>query len=411
MNPMVEWLEAEARAADAEAGEALADANLNSGEWMPLSSLRPGFVFETKDGTRGVVTAKHHVVLLADGRDAVPPPDTEARALGSYNFPVHAALAEGRARGLRATARMVKDGPRPGESAMVLSDARIAGAMTLLGGKAAFDRAPLIVESRAALGTFLRVRAYVGSSVVGDPLEAEELEALVLAEHAIRLAEPWEPVSGAACWVFRPHFEARNARIAELSSSGFLVGNPILLADGAIACLVREPNLLRDRWASEASADAAAALRDGHAGRACNAAKLAFVLDQTMSPEQVAMLALAHERSGNPVRAQGYMAVAKNTHGEDFAARVAAGRAVLERALLTPDCGWQAADCEGSAIFLVRIATRPWDCAMCFHCASIFDPVLGAQGGYRHDHRGTKLLPWVTEALDGLAGWFGGAVA
>lgn len=47
-----------------------------------------------------------------------------------------------------------------------------------------------------------------------------------------------------------------------------------------------------------------------------------------------------------------------------------------------PECGWRAGDCERTAKHLVTVRFRSAPVPMCDPCARIFDPELGAVGGY-----------------------------
>ena len=217
---------------------------------------------------------------------------------------------------------------------MNIASCRIVGAMTLPHAKGAFDRAGLIVASREPPVTYLQVRAYVGSDEIeGKPLDREDFDALVQSEQAIVLEPPLDLMTGAALYVLRPSFDGRGAALQEVRASGVLLRDKLELQDGSWACLVREPGAgaFRDRWAAEASAQALSWAKDGHWERAKNAASRAFVLERDMSPERVAMLALAHDRCGSGVRAGGYLQMARRSRGDDFAQQIVDKRARLEQ--------------------------------------------------------------------------------
>ncbi len=137
-----------------------------------------------------------------------------------------------------------------------------------------------------------------------------------------------DAASGVAFWVLRSRFEGREAAIETLRTSGELLHDVLRLADGTFGFLVREPaaNRLRDEWAAEASTKALEWAGAHHWDRAREAATRAFVLERAMSPERIAMLALAHARCGNETRAHGYVEMAKRSRGSDFAAQVAEKR-------------------------------------------------------------------------------------
>ena len=51
-------------------------------------------------------------------------------------------------------------------------------------------------------------------------------------------------------------------------------------------------------------------------------------------------------------------------------------------------CGWGAEGCQREATHVVVIEYRPDAVPMCTHCASVFDPDLGARSGYVGAFRG-----------------------
>ncbi len=219
---------------------------------------------------------------------------------------------------------------------MKIAEHRIVGAMAAPRGKAPFDRANVVVESTVVPGTFLQVRAYLGSDALeGKPLSLEEWGALVKSEQAISLVEPLNAASGAAFWVLRTSFDGRDGALEELRTCGVLLQDVFRLADGSFGCVVseRDPaaNEIRDRWAEKAFVEALSWARSGHWERACVAATRAFVVERAMTPERIALLALAHVRCGNGTRANGYVEMAKRSRGADFAAQVIERRADLEQ--------------------------------------------------------------------------------
>jgi hypothetical protein len=218
---------------------------------------------------------------------------------------------------------------------MKIAECRIAGAMTAPRGKAAFDRANVVVESTTTPGTYLQVRAYVGADEIeGKLLAREDWTALVRSAQAIEVA-PVDAVSGASFWVLRPGFDGRDAAVEELRTSGALLHDVSRLPDGSFGCLVSEhdtaANKLRGDWTEKAAAEALSWARSGRWERARDAAAQAFVLERTMTPDRIAMLSLAHERCGNVTGAAGYVEMAKRSRGADFAARVVERRADLAR--------------------------------------------------------------------------------
>jgi hypothetical protein len=233
---------------------------------------------------------------------------------------------------------------------MKVAEHRIVGAMVAPQGKAAFDRGTVVIASRdevshdgAANGPnppapaeptrYFQVRAYLGTDdVEGKPLEADDWRALVRAEQGIALP-PVDAASGAAFWILRSVFDGRDAAVAELRTSQALLHDVVRLLDGSYGCLVLEPAaiMLRDRWTEAAYAEALSCATRGRWEEARVAASRAFVIERSMNPERIAMLALAHERCGNTVGAEGYVEMARRSRGDAFAQRVLDRRAELEQ--------------------------------------------------------------------------------
>lgn len=218
---------------------------------------------------------------------------------------------------------------------MKTAESTIVGAMVAPRGKAPFDRANVVIASQTEPGALLQVRAYVGSDEIeGKPLVLDEWTSLLKSEQAITI-EPVKAASGATFWVLRPGFEGREGALEELRTCGGLLHDTSRLADGSFGCLVseRDPavNALRDRWAEEAFEKALSWAKSNHWEHACMAATRAFVVERAMSPERIAMLALAHERCGNVTRATGYVEMAKRSRGDEFSTKVMEKRAELER--------------------------------------------------------------------------------
>lgn len=220
---------------------------------------------------------------------------------------------------------------------MKIAESKIVGAMVAPRGKAPFDRAPVVVKSSIDQDALLQVRAYVGADEIeGKSLDRDEWATLLKSEQAIEF-EAVQAAPGATFWVLRPGFEGREAALEGLRTCGGLLQDKLSLADGSFGCLVseRDPavNALRDRWAEEAFATALSWAKNNHWDRACVAATRSFVVERAMSPERIALLALAHERCGNTTRATGYVEMAKRSRGADFATQVLEKRAELERAV------------------------------------------------------------------------------
>lgn len=215
---------------------------------------------------------------------------------------------------------------------------KIIGAVTPPRGRAAFDRASLLLATHASPATYLQVTAYLGThEVTGKPLTLDEINSLVRVEQSVLFKTSFPAVSGAVLWVLRPTFARREAALEELRGSGLLLQSDFRLSDGSFACLVREQAAaldLRDRWASEAEAEALSWAGSNHWDRAREAAERAFVLERAMSPQRIAMLALVCERQGKTQRATGYLAMARNSRGDDFLAQVEEMRQRLEAHLI-----------------------------------------------------------------------------
>lgn len=205
---------------------------------------------------------------------------------------------------------------------MKLDDAQIVGALTLLHGKAPFDRANIVVASRHDPEKLLQVTTYLEEGALdGKILSMDDLRGLVRAEQAI-LLDPALPVRlGSALWLLRETFDEREAALEELKTSGVLLLDYVRVNDGSWGCLVREPeaNKLRDGWASRASGRAFTLARRGNWQGALRAASRAFVLERAMTSDSIAMLALCHDRCGNTVRAKGYVDMARSSRGDAFA--------------------------------------------------------------------------------------------
>lgn len=215
-----------------------------------------------------------------------------------------------------------------------LADCQVVGALTLPEGKAPFDRAPLIMSSAAAPGRVVQVTAYLeDGGIAGKWFTLEDFQALQQSGQAIAFRESFDAGSSAALWVLRPNFAGREAALAELRSSELMLRDYVPLADGSFGCLVREraqASDLRDKWAKEADAEARQNARAGSWQRAREAASRALALERAMSPERIAMMMLACQSLGLGVRAEGYLRMARQSRGEDFAAQTEVALQKLE---------------------------------------------------------------------------------
>lgn len=212
----------------------------------------------------------------------------------------------------------------------------IIGAMAPPRGKGPFDRANVVVSADVGRGPFINVRAYIGADELeGKTLTREEWDALLRSDQAIEV-EPVPLKTGAALWVLRPSFTGRDAALEELRVSGVLFHDKIAWSDGSFLCLINEPeaNHFRDAWSHRATSDARSLARSGLWERALETASLAFSLERGMHPERLALLSLLFEKSGNPTRAEGYVAMAERSRGKDFALQVQEQREALRAELI-----------------------------------------------------------------------------
>lgn len=219
-----------------------------------------------------------------------------------------------------------------------IAEARIVGAMAQPRSKAAFSRAALIVEGADG---FLRAQRYDSAGAVQGPaLTADEVRGLVETGHAIEIPGRLPLAPGAALWLLRRGFPRREAALADLNASGCLGDGIAQGPEGAWICIVDEQlaaaSALRDRWRDEAMAAARASGREGRWQQAESEAEAAFTVARALEPAVLAMLSLAHEKTGRAQRAQGLFEMGRRSRGDDFVAEMRAAREDLERALEVP---------------------------------------------------------------------------
>lgn len=223
---------------------------------------------------------------------------------------------------------------------MTIANYRVVGALALPEGKAPFDRAPLILASEEEPGRLLQVTAYLeGGEPDGKAFALEDFQALLQSGQAIAFSKPFEASSGVALWVLRRNFAGREAALEELRASELMLRDYLPLPDGSFGCLVRERPAaleLRDRWATQADAEARRHAAEGDWDTARAAASRAFALERAMSPERIAMLVLVYNRQGLAARAQGYLQMARRSRGEAFAAQTEEKLRALESAAVQP---------------------------------------------------------------------------
>jgi hypothetical protein len=241
-----------------------------------------------------------------------------------------------------------------------LSECKIVGAITLPRGKAAFDRANVILSTGKG---YLEATTYLdGDEVTGKPFTREEMLAIVRAGQAIQFAGFIPAATGAVLWVLRSNFEGREAALEELRKSGCMLYEYIKMIDGSFACLVREqPAMLalRDRWTAASDERARHLGRQGDWEAACKAAMQAVVLERVMIPDRIAMISLAWLKLNNQLYADGYVSMARNSRGEEFAHQVLAMRAELDHALSSKHADGPRGKVVGMSEGLKRKSARP----------------------------------------------------
>lgn len=212
-----------------------------------------------------------------------------------------------------------------------VEDARIIGAMAQPRSKSVFSRAALLVSNDD--GVVLHAHDYGQAGIVSGPrLTLDEVRVLVATGQAIDLPRREILAVGAVLWILRPGFPRREAALADLSASGFLIHGLRPRLDGSWYALVDErlAGALRDRWRDEALS---AAQEHGHYARWQQAeaeAEAAFTLATNLEPAVLAMLSVAYERTGRAQRSQGLFTMARRSRGDDFAAQMSEAYAELE---------------------------------------------------------------------------------
>lgn len=206
-----------------------------------------------------------------------------------------------------------------------IDGAQVIAAMTPPESKAGFNRAQPVV--RGVNGVVVQVRTYTSDGrVEGSRLSDEELRGLIAAGQAIELTQPSHLRPGAAIWVLRRGLPRRDRALQDARCVGVLVHAPILGPDDSWLCVVDESSaqagVLRDRWRDEAVAQAKQFARNGDWKRAETEAELAHQFARGLEPEVLALLSLAHEKCDRVKRAQGVLAMARNSRGADFASEV-----------------------------------------------------------------------------------------
>jgi hypothetical protein len=209
---------------------------------------------------------------------------------------------------------------------------QIEGALAIVGmtpprSKAAFNRAHLVV--RGADARIVQARTYTSDGqAVGPRLDESELQGLLHTGHAIEIGEAIPLVSGAALWVLRSGLPRRDRCLHDLSVGKLLVHPPIPGPDGSWLCVVDESvdraTELRDRWRTEAMREAKAHAANGDWARAETEAEIAQQVARGLESEVLALLSVAHEHTGRLQRAEGLLAMARNSRGSEFGAEVAA---------------------------------------------------------------------------------------
>lgn len=226
--------------------------------------------------------------------------------------------------------------------AIQIDGARAIAGMTPPRSKAAFNRAQLVV--RGADGHIVQARTYTSDGHAAGPrLEVDELRGLLDSGHAIELGEEIALASGAALWVLRRALPRRDRCLHDLSVGGLLVHQPMPGPDESWLCVVDESvqraTELRDRWRTEAMLEAKTHALDGDWARVEIEAEVAQQVARGLESEVLALLSLAHEHCGRRQRADGILAMARNSRGSEFADEVAAAvlRLRAELGVETPE--------------------------------------------------------------------------
>ena len=174
----------------------------------------------------------------------------------------------------------------------------IVGAMTTWKGKAAFDRAPLVLALDG--DRCLIARRWADGKAEGDELTADEWEALTQSGDAMRIGGLGDAEPDSFLWLFRPHFpRARHAVLSEiLAVLGLRAG---VFNDHALACHVVElPSVvgLRAEWAARLDGYARARLVEAE-----GLAEAAVQVAVGMSDAHVEVLVSILRRLGETARA------------------------------------------------------------------------------------------------------------
>lgn len=219
-----------------------------------------------------------------------------------------------------------------------INRARIIGAVAQPRSKAAFSRGALIVASEDAIA---RVQRYDhAGDVHGPALSVEEVRGLIESGHAIEVPGRLPLTAGGALWVLRRGFPRRDAALADVNASGCLMHDIMAGPDGAWLCLVDETgaaaSALRDRWQGEAMAAARAHGREGRWSQAEAEAEAAFTVARALDPTVMAMLSLAHEKTGREQRARGLFEMARRSRGDAFVDEMRAAGELLRREVASP---------------------------------------------------------------------------
>lgn len=213
-----------------------------------------------------------------------------------------------------------------------LAGAQVVGAMRPWKGESPFGRAAVVLGQGD--DHRLIVERYVGGEAEGELVDPEGWRGLLETEEALELPRPLPAGEGGAFWLLRASFGSeRQGLLSDLAMAEVLLALPVRGEEDAIGLYVaeRQADVFRDRYAARAFDEAWTLLRAGELDRALSAANRAFVLERTREPGRLGLLIALMELLGRKNRAEGYLAMARRSFGEEFAHQVGK-RAISYRA-------------------------------------------------------------------------------
>lgn len=200
----------------------------------------------------------------------------------------------------------------------------IIGAMQPIDGKAALSiAAPVyrLPDGRILIGFHFLDGTVVDGELLDDD---DEWRALIGCEDACELPEAVAPGVPVSVWILRPHgpvgWQALAATLIKRRSAAVLC----LHVGGADVILVRKDaeEAIKADLMSEADGRAAEAMAQGDMAAALSWADLAMLAEPWPTPERHGRLIGLLRAAGARVRAEGWLAMVRNSRGADFAAAV-----------------------------------------------------------------------------------------